>query len=65
MSKQKIIKTGANTFKTTENTKVSENAGDYTLTGTYIKSNKERKGSVVIKESAIEYVETLDVPENE
>ena len=39
--KQKIIKTNANTFKTTANTKISDDSGNYTLSEEYIKSGKK------------------------
>ena len=63
--KQKIIKTATNTFKTTENTKISEDSGNYTLSGEYIKSEKKRTGDVFINALAIDHVETLNLSENE
>jgi hypothetical protein len=63
--KQKIIKTNSNTFKTTENTKLSENEGNYTLTGEYFKSGKERSGEVFIPANAIDHIETLNTPDND
>ena len=65
MQKQKIIKTGSNTFKTTEQTRISEDSGNYKLTGVYMKSGKERSGEVFIPSGAIDHIETLDSPENE
>jgi len=63
--KQKIIKTNANTFKTTENTKISEDSGNYRLSGEYIKSRKERSGEVLIPAGAIDHIETLNTPDND
>ena len=63
--KQKIIKTNANTFKTTANTKISEDSGNYRLSGDYIKSGKERSGEVLIPASALDHIETLNTPDKD
>ncbi len=66
MKKQKLFKLTSNSnVKTTNNTKLSVNAGDYTLNEEYILGDKVKRGEIELKASSILYIETTDFSSEE
>ncbi len=66
MKEQKLFKLTTNSnVKTTRNTKLSANSGNYTLSGEYIVGDKTKRGKIEIMESSILYIETSNFPTEE